>query len=63
MEWSKLSSGFSGINFSDSANKFAKGFNSSVQLTRERLGQISPEEITELPQGICAYLQALLPSY
>ncbi|TFK95702.1 BAR domain-containing family protein [Pterulicium gracile] len=50
MEWSKLSSGFSGINFSDSANKFAKGFNSSVQLTRERLGQISPEEITELPQ-------------
>lgn len=29
----------------------AKGFNSSVQATRERLGQVAPEEITELPQG------------
>jgi hypothetical protein len=51
MEWSKLSSNFSGINFSDSASKLAKGFNSSVQFTKERLGQVSPDEITELPQG------------
>ena len=39
------------MNFGQSASKFAKGFNSSVQATRERLGQVAPEEITELPQG------------
>ena len=49
--WSKLQSGFAGLNLGQSANKFAKGFSSSVQATRERLGQVAPEEITELPQG------------
>ncbi|KZT30327.1 hypothetical protein NEOLEDRAFT_1054584 [Neolentinus lepideus HHB14362 ss-1] len=48
--WNKLQSSFSGLNIGQSANKFAKGFNSSVQATRERLGQIAPDEITELPQ-------------
>lgn len=49
--WTKLQSSFSGLNLGQSANKFAKGFNSSVQATKERLGQVSPDEITELPQG------------
>ncbi|KAF8130715.1 hypothetical protein EV363DRAFT_1417255 [Boletus edulis] len=48
--WSKLQSSFSTLNLGQSANKLAKGFNSSVQATRERLGQIAPGEITELPQ-------------
>ncbi|KAI0328958.1 hypothetical protein GY45DRAFT_1325662 [Cubamyces sp. BRFM 1775] len=48
--WNKLSSGLAGLNIGQSANKFAKGFQSSVQATRERLGQVAPEEITELPQ-------------
>ncbi|EIM85157.1 uncharacterized protein STEHIDRAFT_123041 [Stereum hirsutum FP-91666 SS1] len=48
--WNKLQTSFAGLNIGQSANKFAKGFNSSVQATRERLGQISAEEITELPQ-------------
>jgi len=49
--WSKLQSSLSNLNLGQSANKFAKGFNSSVQATRERLGQIAADEITELPQG------------
>ena len=49
--WTKLQSSFSNLNLGQSANKFAKGFNSSVQATRERLGQVAPGEITELPQG------------
>ncbi|KAG9312611.1 BAR domain-containing family protein [Chiua virens] len=48
--WTKLQSSLSTLNLGQSANKLAKGFNSSVQATRERLGQIAPEEITELPQ-------------
>ncbi|TFK51479.1 hypothetical protein OE88DRAFT_1735375 [Heliocybe sulcata] len=48
--WNKLQTGFGSLNLGQSANKFAKGFNSSVQATRERLGQIAPDEITELPQ-------------
>ncbi|KAI0027970.1 BAR domain-containing family protein [Vararia minispora EC-137] len=48
--WNKLQSSIAGLNLGQSANKFAKGFSSSVQATRERLGQISSEEITELPQ-------------
>ncbi|OJT04230.1 Protein GVP36 [Trametes pubescens] len=48
--WNKLSSGLAGLNIGQSANKFAKGFQSSVQATRERLGQVAPDEITELPQ-------------
>ncbi|OCH84856.1 hypothetical protein OBBRIDRAFT_821737 [Obba rivulosa] len=48
--WNKLQSSFSGLNIGQSATKFAKGFNSSMQATKERLGQVAPEEITELPQ-------------
>jgi hypothetical protein len=54
--WNKLQSSLSGLNLGQSANKFAKGFNSSVQATRERLGQVAPDEITELPQGVPALL-------
>ena len=39
------------MNIGQSANKLAKGFTSSVQATRERLGQVAQEDITELPQG------------
>ena len=49
--WSKLQSSLAGLNIGQSANKLAKGFNSQVQATRERLGQVAPDEITELPQG------------
>jgi len=48
--WTKLQSSFGSIDFGASANKIAKGFNSSVQATKERLGTVAPEEITELPQ-------------
>ncbi|KAI0051276.1 hypothetical protein FA95DRAFT_1580676 [Auriscalpium vulgare] len=48
--WNKLQSSFSGLNLGQSANKFTKGFNSTVQATKERLGQVSADEITELPQ-------------
>ena len=50
--WSKIQANLANLNIGQSASKFAKGFNSSVQATRERLGQIAPEEITELPQGM-----------
>lgn len=49
--WNKIQSSLSNLNIGQSASKLAKGFNSSVQATKERLGQIAPEEITELPQG------------
>ncbi|KAA1471014.1 hypothetical protein DENSPDRAFT_836961 [Dentipellis sp. KUC8613] len=48
--WNKISSSIASLNLGQSANKFAKGFNSSVQATKERLGQVSADEITELPQ-------------
>ncbi|EIN04155.1 hypothetical protein PUNSTDRAFT_47677 [Punctularia strigosozonata HHB-11173 SS5] len=59
--WTKLQSSFTGLgtnaatalqglNLGESANKLSKGFQSSVQATRERLGQVAPDEITELPQ-------------
>ncbi|KAF7790120.1 hypothetical protein EIP86_001072 [Pleurotus ostreatoroseus] len=48
--WKQLQSGLASLNLGQSANKFAKGFNSSVQATKERLGQVAPDEITELPQ-------------
>ena len=57
--WSKLQSSFGSINFAQAGNKFSKGFNSSVQATRERLGQIAPDEITELPQGTVASYPAV----
>ena len=49
--WNKVQASFANLNLGQSASKFAKGFNSSVQATKERLGQIAPEDITELPQG------------
>lgn len=48
--WGKFQSSLGNLNIGQSASKFAKGFSSSVQATRERLGQIAPDEITELPQ-------------
>ncbi|KAF8808954.1 hypothetical protein BYT27DRAFT_7095923 [Phlegmacium glaucopus] len=48
--WSKLQSSIGSINFAEAGNKFTKGFNSSVQATRERFGQVTADEITELPQ-------------
>ncbi|KAH9475370.1 Protein GVP36 [Psilocybe cubensis] len=48
--WNKISSSLNSINFAQAGTKFTKGFSSSVQATRERLGQVSPDEITELPQ-------------
>lgn len=57
--WNKFQSSFSGLNIGQSASKFAKGFNSSVQATREKLGQIAPDEITELPQGTCELFCAM----
>ncbi|KAG8898374.1 hypothetical protein FRC01_010932, partial [Tulasnella sp. 417] len=48
--WAKLTSGISSLNIGSNAGKFAKGFSSSVQATRERLGQVAVEDITELPQ-------------
>ncbi|KAL1742973.1 BAR domain-containing family protein [Schizophyllum fasciatum] len=48
--WHKIQSSIGSINFGQAGNKLAKGFNSSVQATRERLGQVAADEITELPQ-------------
>ncbi|KAF8580402.1 hypothetical protein K439DRAFT_1662808 [Ramaria rubella] len=48
--WNKLQASITGLKLGESAKGIAKGFNSSVQATRERLGQVSAEEITELPQ-------------
>ncbi|KLO11967.1 hypothetical protein SCHPADRAFT_905552 [Schizopora paradoxa] len=48
--WKALQSNLANLNLGQSASKIAKGFNSSVQATRERLGQVSAEDITELPQ-------------
>ena len=65
--WTKLQSSFTNLNLGQSANKLAKGFNSGVQATRERLGQVAPDEITELPQGATAALtgrnSALMPVF
>ncbi|KAI0727725.1 BAR domain-containing family protein [Fomitopsis betulina] len=49
-QWTKLSAGLAGLGIGQSANKFAKGFNTTVQATRERIGQVAPDDITELPQ-------------
>ena len=54
--WSKLQTSLAGLNIGQSANKFTKGFASSVQATRERLGQVAPDEITELPQGTATHI-------
>ncbi|KIM37439.1 hypothetical protein M413DRAFT_30900 [Hebeloma cylindrosporum] len=46
--WSKLQSSLGSI---DAGTEITKGFNSSVQDIRERLGQVAQDESTELPQG------------
>ncbi|TFK71386.1 hypothetical protein BDN72DRAFT_793887 [Pluteus cervinus] len=56
--WTKIQSSLGSINFgavdftqvTQAGTRLSKGFNSSVQATRERLGQVAPDEITELPQ-------------
>ncbi|KIO27418.1 hypothetical protein M407DRAFT_243357 [Tulasnella calospora MUT 4182] len=48
--WAKLTSSIGSLNLGSNAGKLAKGFSSSVQATRERLGQVAVEDITELPQ-------------
>lgn len=53
--WNKLQASISSINFAQAGNKLTKGFNSSVQATRERLGQVAQDEITELPQGLSLF--------
>lgn len=50
--WKQLQTGIAGLNLGQSANKFARGFTSTVQATKEKLGQVSGEDITELPQGV-----------
>ncbi len=57
--WNKLQSSLGSINLAQAGSKFTKGFNSSVQATRERFGQIAPEDITELPQGNTPTLRSL----
>lgn len=52
MDWNKLQASINSINFAQAGNKITKGFNSSVQATKERLGQVAQDEITELPQGL-----------
>ncbi|KAF8317415.1 hypothetical protein DL93DRAFT_2134332 [Clavulina sp. PMI_390] len=47
--WSKIQASISGLQIGDSANKFAKGFGSTVQATKERFGAVPNEDITELP--------------
>jgi hypothetical protein len=53
--WSKLQASINSINFAQAGTKITKGFNSSVQATRERLGQVAQDEITELPQGLPSF--------
>jgi len=50
--WSKLSAtlNLNNLNLSQAGTKFSKGLSSSMQATRERLGQVAADEITELPQ-------------
>lgn len=56
MNWANLQTSLSGINFSTAANvgqAAAKFTRHSLQQTKERLGQINADDITELPQGGC----------
>jgi hypothetical protein len=53
--WTKLSASLGNIDFAQAGSKLTKGISSSVQATKERLGQVAPEEITELPQGLSSF--------
>jgi len=57
--WAKLQSSLGSIDFSQAGSKISKGFNSSLQATKERLGQVAPDEITELPQGMLSIFSAI----
>jgi len=48
--WNKFQSSIASLNIGEKAGSLTKGFGSSVQATKERLGQVNPEDITELPQ-------------
>jgi len=48
--WSKIQSSIASLNLGEKAGNLTKGLGSSVQATKERLGQVNPEDITELPQ-------------
>ncbi|PVG01250.1 hypothetical protein CPB86DRAFT_727989 [Serendipita vermifera] len=48
--WNKISASIANLNIGSSAERISKTFTSSYQATRERLGQIPVEDITELPQ-------------
>lgn len=51
--WKSLQTGFASLNLGQSAGKLTRGLSSTVQATKERLGQVAAEDITELPQGTC----------
>jgi hypothetical protein len=55
--WNKLSASLTGGLSGISTEKFVKAVNSSYQATRERLGQIPQEDITELPAEYIALEQ------
>jgi len=55
--WAKIQNSISGINFGAASSnignasaRFSKGFSSTLQATKERMGQVNADEITELPQ-------------
>ena len=49
--WNKLSTSLASLNLGQSASKIAKGLNMNVQAAKERFGQVSVDELTELPPG------------
>jgi len=50
--WAKLQSSLGTIDLSQAGSKISKGFGQTVQAAKEKLGQVAPDEITELPQGM-----------
>ncbi|EJD50656.1 hypothetical protein AURDEDRAFT_112235 [Auricularia subglabra TFB-10046 SS5] len=48
--WKNIQASFTGLNIGQTAGKFAKTVNNSMQATKERLGAVAADEITELPQ-------------
>ncbi|KZW03255.1 hypothetical protein EXIGLDRAFT_725710 [Exidia glandulosa HHB12029] len=48
--WKNIQASFTGLNIGQTAGKLAKTVNSSMQATKERLGAVAQDEITELPQ-------------
>ncbi|KAG9000311.1 hypothetical protein FRB90_011843 [Tulasnella sp. 427] len=48
--WERITSSLPTFNFASNAKSISKGFSSSVQATRESLGRVSMDDITDLPQ-------------